>query len=323
MTQQTEILTEKNEFGYYEIRMESIGGQGANLAGKILAEAGILHMGLNGVSFASYGSEKKGTPVKAFIKFAEPDEEIRVNSPVEVPNLLVVFHTNLATNVPVMQGVKPGARVIVNTHKPAAEIRDLLKIPGGVTLYCVDALKISVEEKVRINTTIMGTICLAIDFLTEEAVRAAIKDTLGAKYPALVEPNIRAFERGYAEVETLVIPDDGKYPVLEFSLKKPKLGWKNAPIGGIIINPGNTVLNDLAASRSGFIPLWHEDRCINCGECDTTCPDQCTMFVTRNDDKGQPKRFMTGMNLKYCKGCMRCVEVCPKEALTAEREVED
>jgi len=68
-TKTKEVLPLKNELGTFEIRMESIGGQGANLAGKILAEAGIVEMGLNGVNFASYGSEKKGTPVKSFVRF--------------------------------------------------------------------------------------------------------------------------------------------------------------------------------------------------------------------------------------------------------------
>ncbi len=50
-------LPVKNDLGFFEIRMESIGGLGANVAGKILTEAGILRMGLNGAGFASYGSE--------------------------------------------------------------------------------------------------------------------------------------------------------------------------------------------------------------------------------------------------------------------------
>jgi len=49
--------------GSFGIRFESIGGLGAHLAGKILAEAVVLRQGLNGAHFSSYGSEKKGTPV--------------------------------------------------------------------------------------------------------------------------------------------------------------------------------------------------------------------------------------------------------------------
>ena len=55
--------------GFFGIRFESIGGLGAHLAGQILAEAGVLRQGLNGAHFSSYGSEKKGTPVKSFVRF--------------------------------------------------------------------------------------------------------------------------------------------------------------------------------------------------------------------------------------------------------------
>ena len=44
------------------IRLEAIGGQGANSAGKIIAEAAVLGKGYTGNHFSSFGSEKGGTP---------------------------------------------------------------------------------------------------------------------------------------------------------------------------------------------------------------------------------------------------------------------
>ena len=85
------ILPKKNKNGFYEIRLESIGGLGANLAGKMLAEAGVLGSGFNGSNFSSYGSEKKGSPVKSFIRFADADTEIRDHSPIEQPHVLGSF----------------------------------------------------------------------------------------------------------------------------------------------------------------------------------------------------------------------------------------
>ena len=64
MTIQT-TLPRINELGYYEMRLESIGGLGANLCGKLLGELGAVQLGLNAASFSSYGSEKRGSPVKA------------------------------------------------------------------------------------------------------------------------------------------------------------------------------------------------------------------------------------------------------------------
>ena len=74
---QLKILPKVNEYECYEIRIESIGGLGANVAGKILAQAGILGQGLNGLNFSSYGSEKQGTPVKGYIRFTEKKSVLR------------------------------------------------------------------------------------------------------------------------------------------------------------------------------------------------------------------------------------------------------
>ena len=86
------ILPKKNELGFFFFFLESIGGLGANLAGKMLAESGVLGLGLNGCNFSSYGSEKKGSPVKSFIRFCDPDVEIRDHSPIEQPHVVGIFH---------------------------------------------------------------------------------------------------------------------------------------------------------------------------------------------------------------------------------------
>src|ERR1700722_14448692 len=89
-------LPKLNDLGFFEIRLESIGGLGANLAGKMLAEAGGVGVGFSGVSFSSYGSEKKGSAVKAHIRFCDMDTRIRDTSPVERPHVVGVFHESLS-----------------------------------------------------------------------------------------------------------------------------------------------------------------------------------------------------------------------------------
>ena len=63
---------------YYGIRLESIGGLGANLCGKMLGELAVRYLNLNSAAFSSYGSEKTGTPVKGYIRYCLPDKEIRI-----------------------------------------------------------------------------------------------------------------------------------------------------------------------------------------------------------------------------------------------------
>lgn len=313
------MLPMKNELGFFEIRLESIGGLGANLAGKMLAEAGVMGLGYNGMNFSSYGSEKKGSPVKAFVRFCEPDVEVRAHSPIEQPHVVGVFHEALYKTVDVCSGVYPDSIVLVNTTRDFDEVRKDLKMEYG-TLALVDALSIAVEEKTKVNTAMLGALFRVCDFLDPEAMKNIIRKTFEKKYPHLVEPNIRTFERGYQEVKfkTYEAPADAQSRA--FVRPEPALGYETQPIGGVIVNPGNSILKDLSGSRQGFLPEYHDDKCIHCAACDTVCPDFCFVWEERPDKKGRPQMFLQGIDYQYCKGCLKCVQACPVEALTDKRE---
>lgn len=318
----TKILPRVNKYGFYEIRMESLGGFGAKVAGKILAQAAIVGMGLNGANFSSYGSEKMGTPVKGYVRLTEGDT-VRINSPVTEPHMVVIYHPNLIQMLPVLEGLQEHGILVVNTNKSPEEIRDIAKVPGGITIYCVDAFKIAVEEKVRINTPLLGAICRASGFIDGELVKHYIGKMFERKYPHTIEPNKRAFDRGYNEVSIMEVPEDNKYPFVEYKPYVSPLGYENAPIGGAITDFGNAYIKDLSGSRAGYVAVYNPEKCIHCGFCHISCPDYCITFKEDDDPKtGKKMMFMRGIDYKHCKGCLRCVDVCPTGALQAEIEAE-
>ena len=312
-------LPQTNELGFYEMRFESIGGLGANLAGQVLAEAMVLGQGLNGASFSSYGSEKKGSPIKSFVRLCEADREVRTSSPVEKPHLLAIFHEALTGLDGTTEGLTSESTVVVNTTRSSVEMRDILQSPSG-RIGVVDALGIAVQEKTRPNTAMLGAIARAAGFIDREVLRKTIADALGQKYPSLVEPNLRTFDRGYDELVWEDFVPYGEYDPVPFTRFVPALGYANASLGGTIINAGNTILKDLSASRQGFVPLFHRDKCIDCGKCEMTCPDYCFVWEEGVDKRGRPAMVLQGIDYQYCKGCLKCVEICPVEALTMERE---
>lgn len=314
------ILPNKNELGFFEIRLESIGGLGANLAGKMLAEAGVLSLGLNGSNFSSYGSEKKGSPVKSFVRFCEADVEIRDHSPIEQPHVIAVFHEALYKTVDVVSGLNADGIVLVNSTREFDEIKRDLQLPYG-TLAIVDALSIAVEEKTKVNTAMLGAMFRICDFLDPDAMRNVIRKTFEKKYPHLVEPNIRTFNRGYDEVQfkTYEVPEGAQGK--SFVRPLPLLGYNTQEIGGVMTTQANSILKDLSGSRQGFLPKLESEKCIHCAACDTVCPDFCFVWEAGEDKRGRKQMFLKGIDYQYCKGCLKCVEACPTDALSDLREM--
>ncbi|PYI56289.1 2-oxoacid:acceptor oxidoreductase family protein [Paenibacillus flagellatus] len=313
-------LPKTNDLGFFEIRLESIGGLGANLAGKMLAEAGVMGVGLNGVSFSSYGSEKKGSPVKAHIRFCDMDTFIRDTSPVERPHVVGIFHESLAKTVNVISGIYEDSLVLVNSARTPEQLKDNLKLKGG-TIAVVDAIGIALEENNRVNMAMLGALFRLCDFLDAEFMKGVIRKSLEKKYPQAVQPALRTFERGYNEVrfQTFALPEGETMPAF-VRYDTPVLGYETQPIGGTITNPGNSILKDLSISRAGMMPHFDDEKCIHCAACDNVCPDFCFVWDELPDKKGRPQMFLQGIDYQYCKGCLKCVVACPTEALSKARE---
>ncbi len=302
---------------YYEIRLESIGGLGANLCGKMLGELGLKYLGLNSSNFSSYGSEKTGTPVKGFIRYCNAEKEIRVHFPVVEPNLLVVFHQALLRDASIWKGCNSETAVIV-----ALEAGQ--KLPDGLkgSCYGLEAQRIAIKTHSRINVVMLGAILRIMGLDSAEVGESICKDTLGKKYPDALKGNLEGLRRGFEEVRELEHSVGEKCNCKEEHSKgKQKWGYVTAPIGGININAGSTVIADLSPSRQGFIPLFIKERCINCGLCHSACPDMVFQFA-KGEYKGKEMMVNQGLDYYHCKGCLRCVEVCPVNALVRGVEAE-
>lgn len=311
--EQETILPIVNESGCYEIRLESIGGLGANLCGKMLGELGLYILGLGSASFSGYGSEKTGTPVKAYIRYCNSEKEIRVHAPIRRPHLVAIFHEALLRDPATLEGCTGDTTVLVNTGNKEGIAENI----GGVgNVYVVPGQRIAMETHARINVVMLGALAKVSGFIPLEAALKICERLLGKKYPDALAGNLEGIKRGYCEVQKL--EPAGKCREAECQGTTAK--FAQLP-GGIIAHPGNSVVNDLSPSRQGYIPIFIKERCINCGLCDSTCPDMVFQFG-KGIYRGREQMVNQGLDYYHCKGCMRCVAVCPTQALVEGLEAE-
>ena len=323
MTTKSTFLSEKDCF---EIRLESIGGLGANLCGKMLGELGALYLKLNASNFSSYGSEKRGSPVKSHVRWCTPDKELRLSTPVLMPDLLGIFHEALLRNAPLSSSISDTGLMVLHSALSPEEAAKTYGITKG-KLFCINALDIAMTEKSRVNMVMFGALAAAASLVTMEIpfqmLEDVCKNTVGKKYPQLIDSNLAGLRKGY-----LTIKEQTPYSCNETDSSQDSTvslntsyvwGYDNAPLGGINPRIGSTVSNDLSASREGYIPLFQKEKCINCGLCDSTCPDMVFQFFP-GVYNGKNTMLNQGLDYSHCKGCLRCVEICPTNALVLAYE---
>ena len=338
---------------YYEIRLESIGGLGANLCGKMLGELGIKYLDLNSSSFSSYGSEKTGTPVKGFIRYCEKEKEIRLHSSVVAPDLLVVFHQALLSNPETLHGCSEKTKVILAVESAKKQSdwdgkEETQKEKSGICfdglfaaheVYGIEAQKIAMETHSRINIVMLGAMLKVLGLTDISAGERICEDTLGKKYPEALKGNLEGLKRGFEEIYKIRTEGENadnltKLPAAESMTEadptvkedftgttRPEWGYDNAPLGGVNPRAGSTVVADLSPSRQGFIPIFIKEKCINCGLCFSTCPDMVFQFE-KGEFNGKEMMINQGLDYYHCKGCLRCVDVCPVDALVRGVESE-
>jgi pyruvate ferredoxin oxidoreductase gamma subunit len=192
-------------------------------------------------------------------------------------------------------------------------------LPRTATVIRVDAQRIAAEEHSRPNAVLIGTLVAALPFLDSDILLQALSDEFAQKRPEAVAANERAFRRGSEEFEILpgVGTASGDLPIVR---PNPLWGYETAPIGGVIPAAGSTVWNDLSTSRTGWLPVFDPDKCIHCGMCDMVCPDLCLVWTFEGNAAVPTAARLVGVDYRYCKGCMRCVESCTSGAMTREAE---
>ncbi len=175
-----------------EIRIHGRGGQGSVTAAELLAIAA-FEDGLYSQAFPSFGVERRGAPVMAFVRLS--DHTIRLRSQIYDPDYVIVQDSTLIEAVDVAGGLKADGMIIVNTeHKP-----EDLNLETEAAVRTIDATKIALDiiGKPIMNTVMLGAFAGASGEVTANSIKNAVRN----RFPGTVgEKNADAVQDAYDRV---------------------------------------------------------------------------------------------------------------------------
>ncbi len=184
-----------------EICFHGRGGQGAVGASKILAFA-LFEEGRQVQAFPAFGAERRGAPVKAFLRVS--DREIRLRSMIYRPDIAIILDATLLRDVGAGQEGKEGGWVVVNTPDSPETLCWL----GQYRLATVDAdsiaerLELGSKVMPHINTTMLGALARATGLIAMETLARCISKNIPSRADDNIKGALEAFEtlRTYSSV---------------------------------------------------------------------------------------------------------------------------
>ena len=176
-----------------EIRWHGRGGQGAVTSTGLVAEAAI-NEGKFAQAFPSFGPERRGAPVLAFVRI-DSKEPIRIRAEITEPDVVVVLDPSLLRIVNVTSGLNENGMLIINTKKSFQAIESEFKIKQK--LATIDATKIARELLgiPIVNTSMVGALIRATGVVKLESLIEPLQHRFGR----LAERNINAMKKAYEE----------------------------------------------------------------------------------------------------------------------------
>ncbi len=184
-----------NSPGLKEITVFGRGGQGAVIAAEALADA-YFREGYHVQSFPSFGVERRGAPVTAFLRI--DNEFIFLRSMIYNADIGLVLSPDIVKGPLFRQSLKDNAAIVINSPARLPEL-------DGRSAWYVDATGIAVSHGLGskaqplVNTAMLGAFAKAAGNLKLENLLRAVEESV----PHKVENNLRAVNEAYESTVSL------------------------------------------------------------------------------------------------------------------------
>jgi len=178
-----------------EIRWHGRGGQGAVTSAELVAQAAISE-GKYAQAFPSFGPERRGAPVLAFVRISS-QEPIRIRAEIVQPDIVVVLDPGLLSIVNVISGLKENGMLVINTRKSFEDIEAQIKTKCRLAKIDATGIAREILGVPITNTTMVGALVRASGVVELES----LVEPLRQRFARLAERNINAMQKAYDETQ--------------------------------------------------------------------------------------------------------------------------
>ncbi len=179
-----------------EIRIHGRGGQGVVTAAELIAIAA-FYDGQQAQAFPNFGVERRGAPIQSYARLSQ--EKILTRSQIYFPDYVIVEDATLLGSVPVFSGLKKGGKVVINSHRSFAELKEFfprfLK-PEDVLIQDVTKIALDILGKPIVNTIILGSFARFSGLVSLPSLKKALRDKFQNK-PEILAKNLKAISLAY------------------------------------------------------------------------------------------------------------------------------
>ena len=165
------------------------------MACAILAQA-LIEDGKHAVAIPSFGFERRGAPVAAFLRFCSAP--IRAMTNVYRPDCVICIDPTVHRSVDIYAGMQPGGTVVLTTKAKLEE----LNFPDTVArVGLCDAVGIALQiyRKPVTNAVMLGAFARTTGLLSLASLKEALQQ-MEFRDAGLTQ-NLEAAERGYSETQ--------------------------------------------------------------------------------------------------------------------------
>ncbi len=276
--------------------------------------------GLNAQGYFVYDSKKSGSQTVSHLRFGP--EPIRAPYLIQAASFVGCHQAELLERADVLGAAAPGATLLLNTPRPAADVWDSLSRPvqeqivaKDITVYAIDATEVAREAGLpgRINTVLQTCFFAISGVLPRDeaiaAIKAAILKTYGRRGAEVVERNNAAVDQSLASLHLidvpatatasrglpLMVPANAPDFVRRVTAEMMAGRGDALPVSALPVDgtyPSGTTAFE-KRNISELVAEWDPDLCIQCGNCSFVCPHSVirSKFYNQSELAGAPDSF--------------------------------